>query len=97
MKRVLDTYGDHIRFVYRNFPLENHPNARPAAEAAQCANEQGKFWAYHDRLFGEPDKLSDADLKQTAAALGLDSRRFNTCVDERKYRSVVDADAKAGS
>jgi protein-disulfide isomerase len=97
VKRVLDTYGDRIRFVYRNFPLENHPNARPAAEAAQCANEQGQFWAYHDRLFGEPGKLSDADLKQAAVVLHLDSRRFNTCVDERKFRSVVDADAKAGS
>jgi protein-disulfide isomerase len=97
VKRVLDTYGDRIRFVYRNFPLENHPDARPAAEAAQCANEQGQFWAYHDRLFGEPGKLSDADLKSAAAALGMDSPRFNQCVDGHKYRSVVDADAKAGS
>lgn len=97
VKRVLDSYGDRIRFVFRNFPLENHPNARPAAEAAQCANEQGQFWAYHDRLLGEPGKLSDADLKQTAAALGMDSSRFNRCVDEHKYRSVVDADAQAGS
>jgi protein-disulfide isomerase len=96
VKRVLDTYGDRIRFVYRNFPLESHPDARPAAEAAQCANEQGQFWAYHDRLFGEPGKLSDADLKHAAAALGIDLPRFNKCVDERKYRSVVDADAKAG-
>ena len=53
VKRVLDTYGDRIHFVYRNFPLQNHPDARPAAEAAQCANEQGQFWAYHDRLFGD--------------------------------------------
>jgi protein-disulfide isomerase len=97
VKRVLDTYGDRIRFVYRNFPLENHPNARPAAEAAQCANEQGQFWAYHDRLFSDPGKLSVAELKQTAASLGLDSPRFNKCVDDRKYRSVVEADAKAGT
>ena len=96
VKKVLDTYGERIRFVYRNFPLANHPDARPAAEAAQCANEQGQFWAYHDRLFGEPGKLSIADLKQTASALGLDAPRFNKCVDEHKYRSIVDADAKAG-
>jgi protein-disulfide isomerase len=97
VKKVLDTYGDRIRFVYRNFPLASHPDARPAAEAAQCANEQGQFWAYHDRLFAGPGKLSDADLKQAAAALGMDSPRFNKCVDGHKYRSVVDADAKAGS
>ena len=96
MKRVLDTYGDRIRFVYRNFPLQNHPHARPAAEAAQCANEQGQFWPYHDRLFAEPGKLSDAELKQTAAALGLNAAQFNKCVDDRKFQSVVETDAQAG-
>src|SRR5439155_11418621 len=94
VKRVLDTYGDRIRFVYRNYPLPSHPNARPAAEAAQCANEQGKFWAYHDKLFAEPNKLSTDDLKQTAAGLGLDAPRFNKCVDDHKYASVVEADTK---
>lgn len=97
VKRVLDAYGDRIRFVYRNFPLPNHPQARPAAEAAQCANEQGQFWAYHDRLFGEPGKLSDADLKQTAAALGMDAAKFNKCVDDHKYRSVVETDTQEGT
>jgi protein-disulfide isomerase len=96
VKQVLDTYGDRIHFVYRNYPLPNHPNARPAAEAAQCANEQGKFWPYHDRLFAEPGKLGDADLRGAAAALGLDSARFNACVDSRKYKDVVDADLRAG-
>jgi protein-disulfide isomerase len=96
VKRVLDTYGDRIRFVYRNFPLQNHPHARPAAEAAQCANEQGQFWPYHDRLFSEPGKLSDAELKQTAAALGLNAPQFNKCVDDRKFQSVVETDAQAG-
>jgi protein-disulfide isomerase len=97
VKKVLETYGDRIRFVYRNFPLQSHPNARPAAEAAQCANEQGQFWAYHDRLFADPGKLADAELKKTAADLGLDAARFNKCVDDHKYQSVVDADAQAGS
>jgi protein-disulfide isomerase len=96
VKRLLESYGDRIHFVYRNFPLPNHPNARPAAEAALCANEQGQFWAYHDRLFGTPGKLSDADLKQTAAELRLDTARFNACVDSHKYKDAVDADVKAG-
>jgi protein-disulfide isomerase len=97
VKRVLDTYGDRIHFVYRNFPLQNHPDARPAAEAAQCAHEQGQFWPYHDRLFAQPGKLSDADLKKTAADLGLDAPRFDACVDGHKYKPVVDADAQAGA
>ena len=96
VQRVLEAYGDRIRFVYRNFPLQSHPNARPAAEAAQCANEQGKFWAYHDKLFGDPGKLSDDELKKTAADLGMDGARFNKCFDEHKYQSVVDADFEAG-
>jgi protein-disulfide isomerase len=96
VKKVLDTYGDRIRFVYRNFPLQNHPHARPAAEAAQCANEQGQFWAYHDRLFADPGKLSDAELKETAATLGLNAAQFNKCVDDRKFQAVVDTDAQAG-
>jgi protein-disulfide isomerase len=96
VKQVLDTYGSRVRLVYRNYPLPNHPNARPAAEAAQCANEQGKFWPYHDRLFANPTKLSDADLKQGAAELGLDAGRFNACVDSHKYKAVVDADIKDG-
>ncbi len=97
VKRVLDTYGDRVRLVYRNYPLRNHPRAKPAAEAAQCANEQSQFWAYHDRLFGEPGKLSDADLKQTAVTLGLNAAQFNKCVDDHKYQSVVETDAKAGT
>ena len=97
VKRVLDTYGDRIRFVYRNYPLPNHAQARPAAEAAQCANEQGQFWPYHDRLFAEAGKLSDADLKKAAADLGMDAARFNTCVDEHRYKAVVEADQQAGN
>lgn len=97
VKQVLDTYGDRIRFVYRNYPLPNHPNARPAAEAAQCAAEQGKFWPFHDRLFADPSKLSNDDLKHAAAELGLDSARFDACFDSHKYKEQVDADIRAGS
>lgn len=96
VKQVLDTYGAKIHFVYRNYPLPNHPNARPAAEASQCANEQGKFWPYHDRLFGDPSKLGDSDLKASAAALGLDTGKFNACVDSHKYKERVEADMQAG-
>ena len=93
---MLSTYGDRIRFVYRHYPLANHPRARPAAEAAQCAHEQGKFWEYHDRLFGNQAALGDADLKQHAASLGLDVAQFNACYDSQKYKADVDTDIRAG-
>jgi protein-disulfide isomerase len=96
VQQVLSTYGDKIRFVYRHYPLPNHPFARPAAEAAACAGEQGKFWPYHDRLFANPGKLSDADLKQHAAVLGLDTTQFNACVDTHKLKAQVDNDVKDG-
>jgi protein-disulfide isomerase len=96
VRQVLQTYGDRVRFVYRHFPLGNHPNARPAAEASQCAAEQGKFWEYHDRLFANQSRLGEADLKQSAAELGLDTTKFNACVDTHKYRAQVEADMKAG-
>lgn len=96
VEQLLSTYGDRIRFVYRHYPLPNHPNARPAAEASVCAGEQGKFWPYHDKLFANPSKLADADLKKGAADLGLDASRFNACVDSHKYKSEVDADIRAG-
>jgi protein-disulfide isomerase len=97
VKQVLNTYGSKVRFVYRNYPLPNHPNARPAAEAAQCANEQGQFWAYHDRLFADQNKLGDADLRASAVALGLDAPKFNACLDSHKYKPRVDADLQAGN
>ena len=93
--QVLSTYGDRVRLVYRHLPLPNHPNARPAAEASACANEQGRFWEYHDRLFANQSRLATADLKQHAADLGLDTAKFNTCVDSRRFQKDVDADLDA--
>jgi len=96
VERVLQTYGDRIRFVYRHYPVPGHAAARPAAEASECAKEQGKFWPFHDRLFANPSKLSDADLKAHAAAVGLDITAFTSCFDSHKYQSIVEADAKDG-
>jgi protein-disulfide isomerase len=96
IERLLSSYGDRIRIVYRHFPLPNHPDAWPAAEASMCAAEQDKFWPYHDRLFANQDKLSVEGLKQHAADLGLDTKTFNACVDSRKYRDEVQKDVDAG-
>ena len=96
VRQVLSTYGDRIHFVYRHYPLPNHPNARPAAEAAACAADQDKFWAYHDRLFASQARLEAADLKQHAADLGLDTAKFNACVDSHQSKARVDADLRTG-
>jgi protein-disulfide isomerase len=96
VQQVLTTYGDRVHFVYRHYPLPNHPNARPAAEAAACAAEQGKFWPYYDRLFANQSRLAAADLKQHAADVGLDTGKFTACFDTHQFKSVVDADMRAG-
>jgi protein-disulfide isomerase len=95
VQQVLSTYGDRVRFVYRHYPLPNHPNAVPAAEASACAHEQEKFWPYHDRLFASPGRLTSADLKAHAKELGLDTGQFNACFDSRKYRADIEEDMRA--
>ena len=96
VNQVLTTYGDRIHFTYRHYPLAIHPRARPAAEASQCAAEQGKFWQFHDKLFGDQSKLGDEDFKQYAAQLGLDTAQFNACVDSHKYGAEIENDIHAG-
>jgi protein-disulfide isomerase len=97
VKQVLATYGDRVRLTYRHYPLPIHPRARPAAEAAACAADQGKFWEYHDRLFQHQDQLSDDDLKAHAAALGLDAAKFNACFQATAHKADIDADIAAGN
>ena len=97
VNQVLSTYGDKIRFVYRHYPLPSHPNARPAAEASECAAEQDKFWQYYEKLFADQTQLSDAALKQSASAVGMDMARFNACVDSHKYKDRVETDIKEGN
>jgi protein-disulfide isomerase len=96
VNQVLKTYGDRIHFTYRHYPLAIHPRARPAAEASQCAAEQGKFWQFHDKLFGDQSKLGDEDFKQYAVQLGMDTAQFNACVDSHKYGAEIENDIHAG-
>ncbi len=86
-----------VKLVYRDFPLSFHPNAHPAAQAAECADEQGKFWQYHDKIFANQASLSAANLKQWAKDLALDTTKFNSCLDSGKYKSEVDKDLSEGS
>lgn len=96
MKKVRETYGDKVRVVYRDFPLAFHQRALPAAEAARCAGDQGKFWEYHDKLFANQQSLADADLKKYAADLSLNVEAFNSCLDSGKHREAVRKDQTQG-
>ena len=90
-------YGDRLAFVYKDFPLEEiHPQARPAAEAAHCAEEQGKFWSYHDALFAAAPDLAGDALRKAAQKNGLDMKVFGACVDAHKYKERVDREAEQG-
>ncbi len=84
VKKILETYPDKVRFVYRDLPLPMHPFAIKASEAAACADAQGKFWEMHDRLFAANGKLDVPDLKLYAGELGLQAEPFAACVDSGK-------------
>jgi protein-disulfide isomerase len=73
-----------------------HKRAEPAAEAANCANEQGKFWAYHDKLFANQRALEDDNLKTYATEIGLDEEAFNACYESGKFRADVKKDQIEG-
>lgn len=85
-----------VRMVYRDFPLSFHPSAVPAAEAAGCAQDQGKFWEYHDALFERQAQISTIDYVALAGTLGMNTASFKSCVDTRKYKAEVEADYQAG-
>lgn len=89
-----------VKFVYRDFPLSFHQYAQKSAEAAECADEQGKFWEYHDVLFQKQDEWSTGGsdkLKEYAQNISLDTKKFNECLDSGKYASEVQNDFKDGS
>lgn len=85
-------FPDQIRLVYRDFPLPGHPNATPAAQAANCAHEQDRFWEYHDLLFSWELGLSREAYLEYANRLGLDTNMFTQCLDENRYADEVQAD-----
>ncbi|MFO0596185.1 MAG: thioredoxin domain-containing protein [Myxococcaceae bacterium] len=96
VSQVMEKYAGKVRIVFRHFPLSFHPHAPKAAEASMCANDQGKFWEMHKQLFANRTALAVEDLKKYAGDLGLDTAKFNECLDSGKMKAAVDADTKAG-
>jgi len=74
-----------------------HQRAKPAAEAAQCANDQGKFWEFHDKLMANQQALTDDDFKKHATDLALDMEKFNECYTTGKFKEDVQKDAMEGA
>jgi len=97
LKAIQRKLGDRLCFVFRNFPLANmHPHAERAAEAAEAAGAQGKYWEMHDLLFENQQALGDDDLAQDAASLGLDAKRLITEVLSGAHAARVREDFRAG-
>lgn len=95
LKQIAASYGDKVRFVFKQLPLDMHKDARRAAEASLCAAEEGKFWEFHDWMFANPNQLGEAQLIAQATTLGLDGERFATCLTGGGKAALVMADIKA--
>jgi protein-disulfide isomerase len=97
LKEILRNYPGEVRAVWRHFPnRDTHPNAQKAAEASMCADDQGRFWDYHDSLFANQLALRVLDLKLRAIQMGLDTNAFNACLDSGEKADFVQRDVDDG-
>jgi len=99
---AMKTYGDKVRFVWNDFPLSSiHKNARASAIAARCAEDQGKFWEYHDKLYSEQNNWSDLaaptqSFVEYAKSLGLNTESFAACFAGQAVKHKIQADEDEG-
>lgn len=96
VKEVLKAYPGKIKLVFNDFPLPMHSHAQKAAEAAHCAEDQGKYWEMHDKLFSNQQALAIADLKGYAKGLGLDTAKFDKCLDSGEKEKMIKDSVAAG-
>ena len=92
LSQVMAKFPDKVRLVFKDFPLGFHERALPAAEAARCAGEHGRYWEYHDLLFAAQPAFSTANLLEYGARLGLPAEPFAACVESNRHRDAVLAD-----
>ncbi|MDQ2742353.1 MAG: DsbA family protein [Chloroflexota bacterium] len=96
VKDLQHQLGNRLRFVFRNFPLPQHPYAEIAAEAAEAAGAQGKFWQMHDLLYQNQNALAAQDLVAYAQQLGLDIPTFVRAIENREYDARIQGDVMSG-
>jgi len=93
---VLNKYPNEVKLVIKHFPLRNHKFARKAATAALAANEQGKFWEFHHKLFGNYKVLNDSKIQDIAKELGLDMEKFNKDMNSPVIAKLINRDLRNG-
>ena len=93
LKQVEALYPNQVRFVFKNFPLRMHNNAKPAALAALAAERQGKFWEFHDQLFANYNRLSPGKIEEIAKSLQLDLERFKKDQADPALLKQIDSDS----
>jgi len=99
---ILSEYGDQVQLVFKNLPLDSlHPKARGAALAVECANDQGKFMEYADKLFADQKTWGESTdnkiFSSYASKLGLDGTQFNQCMEDEKYKEKIEGDVQEAS
>ena len=97
VKQLKEEYSDRVRFVYKHFPLPSHSTAPKAAEAAECAGDQGKFWEMHDKMFANQKTLFPNSLKSYAKEIGLNETAFSNCLDSGVMASRIQSDQQEGN
>jgi len=95
VEQVMEKYKGKVQLYYRDYPLPFHQNAKPASEAAHCANAQGKFWEYHKKVMAAED-LSKANLQKIASDVGLDRKKFDACLDKGEFKQAVEVELIEG-
>jgi protein-disulfide isomerase len=97
IREVRRAFGPNLRFIFRHFPLrDNHPNAERAAQAAEAAGAQGKFWEMHDRLYEHQDSLDERSLTRHARKIGLDVAKFESDLAAGAHAARVNRDVESG-
>ena len=96
VNKVLETYGDKVHYVFRDYPLSFHKQAKKAAEATQCAGDQKKYWEYNALLWEKQGQQEIDKLKEYAKELGLNEKQFSQCLESDKYAEEVDKDLEDG-
>jgi protein-disulfide isomerase len=96
IEKVLSRFSGRVKLVHRDFPLDGHAQALPAARAARCAGEQGRFWDYHKNLMTASGDLSEADLETRAGTLKLNPTAFATCLASDRFDASIKESVEVG-